>query len=53
MVLLGEKVVIFDWEWAQILPLEKGRKSPVSSVSHHSYLVRLIFSLSFLFFHSL
>ena len=27
-MVLGKKVAIFDWEWAEILPLEKGRKSP-------------------------
>ena len=25
----GKKVAIFDWEWGQIWPLEKGRKCPV------------------------
>ena len=27
-MVLGEKVVIFDWEWAKIRPLEMGKTSP-------------------------
>ena len=26
-MVLGIKVAIFDWEWGEIQPLEKGRKS--------------------------
>ena len=25
---LGKKVAIFNWEWVEIWPLEKGSKSP-------------------------
>ena len=27
-MVLGKKVAIFDWEWAEIRPLEMGRKDP-------------------------
>ena len=36
-MVLGKKVAIFDWEWAEIWPLEKGRKSP-EKVHLHSYM---------------
>ena len=28
---IGKKVAIFEWEWAEIWPLEKGRKCPDST----------------------
>ena len=31
-MVLGKKVAIFDWEWAEIRPLEKGRKCPEEGV---------------------
>ena len=27
-MVLGKKVAIFDWEWAETWPLEMGRKGP-------------------------
>ena len=29
-MVLGKKWAIFDWEWAEIWPMEMGRKFPVS-----------------------
>ena len=28
-MVLGKKVAFCDWEWAELRPLEKGRKCPV------------------------